>query len=133
MGAFSKHEPIKISGRPGWEPHEYVVIKGNFTAGDKDYVAAKATGTASKDGKNAEVSIPVSNTVRVMQRMIIEWHLTDGNNSLVPLTVENIAELPVSYSEPIMDAIDEIAKKGSLTASEQENFTKGASQPTSKS
>jgi hypothetical protein len=110
MAAFSKKAEITLPATPeegakwGWEPHETVTIKGNFTMGD-----AQSSVKMTTDDSPDEV-----NTLKLMEAMIVSWNFTDDNHNVVVLSPQSVAQLPLEYAGPIIQAIGKITGKGAI-------------------
>lgn len=117
MAAFTRVEEVTIPRTPeegqqwGWEPHESVTLKGTFTVGDAE-ASSIIKMTPNEQGK-PEVTTSTSLT-KQMYRMIKRWTLTDEQHRVAEVTLRNIEMLPVHYLTPIMDAIEEITKRGQV-------------------
>jgi len=102
MGAFRKADEITVSGKPGWEPGEYIKIKGVMTVGDQRKIAAlQAGGTVDVD------------LVAMLDCMVIEWNLF-GDHGPEPLNRYNIERLPTYYSDPVAEEVMKVVNKGKL-------------------
>ncbi len=129
MGAFDQAANITIpddEGDPvaaaefrrrwGWEPHEIIILRGSYTAADME-----AIGNASMalDKQKNPVFSAGSGRLHLLHRMIVGWTLKAGGRD-VPVSLEAIRRLPASYSTPVLEKCDELAK--GLTEEEQEDF-----------
>lgn len=119
MGAFSRQSDVKIEGQPGWDAGEFVTIKGVMTAGDIELVA-------TANGNSGSIT-------KMMEAMISDWNLYGDNNQLVPFKIKGnknvraIQQLPVHYMNPIVEAIDAVAQKNTLSQEEADDFLPSAS------
>ena len=111
-----------------WEPHEFVLMRGAFTAADHEAVQ-NATSPSAPANQGKQVKIEARNgtgQVKMLERMIVDWNLT-SNGRKVEVTPQAIRRLPSNYMIPLLEKCDEIAV--SMTEEEQEDFLPGASEP----
>ena len=104
-----------ITGGP-LQPHEYVIIRREITAGDEAWIQNHATRIDSSSGK-PEVQLTLGDVqLAMLKRMIIGWQLTkmvpglDGNEVRVetPFSAEAIEKLPRRISAYINKKINEL-------------------------
>ena len=134
MGAFDKVKNIVIPDdeqpaeaaafrkKWGWDAGEQVVVRGKFTAGIQEDIGNIAT-QMDEDGK----PFMVTGTARLsmMEHMIVSWSFTQ-NGHPVPVSLDAIRELGAEYQTPILEKIDELAKKG-MSKEAQKRFLPSAS------
>ncbi len=111
----------------GWEPHEQIIMRGTFTAGDQEAVG-NATSSANKKGKVTYQA--GTGRLKLLELMIVDWTLTQ-NGRKVEVSRTTIKYLPSKYSTPILDKCDELAV--TMDEEEQEAFLPSASAPTQES
>lgn len=129
MGAFDQAPNITVPDDEGdpitaaafrkrweWEPHEVVILRGMFTAGDLEAVS---NATMSMDKKNNPRIDPGSGRIHLLHRMIVGWTFRAGARE-VPVTLDAIRRLPANYMVPLFEKCDELAK--GMTDEEQEDF-----------
>lgn len=124
MGAFTRKSAITIENQPGWEPGEYIRIKGAMTVGDSEMVAK------TEFRKDGQMSVS-SSQVSLLECMIEDWHLLGDGNQPVPFKLPDgqknrraIAKLPMEYAAPVLQAID--ASNLQETRAEQDAFFNSA-------
>jgi hypothetical protein len=122
MGAFDDVAPITLPRSEeerkkwGWEPHEQVTLKGSVTVADQEYV----TDHYSKSGKSGGIEVQMGKgRYAILDRMIMSWTLV-RNGQPVPVNPNYIRRLPATYSNPILEVIDNLAV--SMTEEEQDDF-----------
>jgi len=106
----------------GWEPHEQVIVKDTYNAADMEFVGnhIAKSGVAQKNSKGAlEVTFGTSR-LKLLERMIVTWTLTDRAGRPVPVSPLSIARLKANYTDAILSVCDEIAQ--TLSEEEQEDF-----------
>ncbi len=114
MAAFSKKADITIPTPPetgekwGWEPHETVTVKGQFTVGDMEAVS-----TTTMDAETGAPNVSLS-SVKMLYAMIVSWNLTDDLHRVAVINEQTIAQLPMNYVTPVLDVIDEVSKQGAV-------------------
>ena len=121
MGAFKSRTCIRISGQPGWEPSEWIDVKGTVTAEDMEAITVQET-SLGKDGKPQMVSR--ISMVAALQAMIDEWNLLGDNDTPVALytgigrqrrkRMDIIAKLPAEYMAPVMNTIGELVQNSQV-------------------
>jgi len=125
MGAFNRVSEITIPRTPeegkawGWDQHETVTLKDVYTIGDAEYTAVFREGA------------PSVSPVKLLDAMIVRWHLTDENGNEAVKNERSIARLPANYAQPITDEIGKIIEKGQVK--DPNAFLNSASAPTSAS
>jgi hypothetical protein len=133
MGAFDDVPPITIPDptdavgaelfrrKWNWEPHEQVLLKGNVTVADQEYVSNKYM----KSGKKGDMEMQAgTGRYALLDRMILDWSLM-RNGTRVLVTPQSIRQLPANYSNPILERLDDLA--AAMTEEEQEDFLDSAS------
>ena len=130
MAAFTRADEVTIPRSPdegvkwGWEAHETVSLKGTFTIGDAE---ASSTLSVSKGESGPQVNGTPA-IVATMYRMITRWNLTDDQNRVAELNLNNISLLPMRYFNPIIDEIGLITKRGEVA--DPLPSSSGANEPT---
>src|SRR5690348_739190 len=89
-----------------WDEHEQVLIKGEITVEDEEYVTDQY-GRMDFKKQNVEVSMG-KGRFAILDKMIIGWTLMRNGNPM-PLTKNNIRKLPHRYSTPILEEIDKMS------------------------
>lgn len=100
----------------GWEPHELVIMRGSFSAGDQEAIGNAAVST-DKGGKM--IFQAGSGRLALLQRMIVDWTFAAGGRK-VEVRPETIKRLPANYSNPLLEKCDELAQ--GMTEEEQDDF-----------
>lgn len=132
MGAFDETPNILIPDdeadpqaaaafrkRWNWDPHEVVMLRGSYTAGDAE-VVNNASMQTDKQGK--PIMVFGTGRLALLTRMIVDWTLAK-NGRKVEVTPAAIRRLPANYTTPILERCDELAK--AMTEEEQEDFLAG--------
>jgi hypothetical protein len=107
----------------GWEPHEQVILKGIFTAGDQETMN-NASVTTDKSG-TANIQAGTAR-IKMLECMIVDWTLL-RNGQRVPVSSSTIKRLPANYSNPLLERCDELA--ATMQEQEQEDFFDSANEP----
>lgn len=142
MGAFDKAKPVIIPDpedakaseafrkKWGWEAHEQIIIRGQFTAADQEAMENASAALEGK-GKHRMVKMQTGTARRtLLERMIVDWTLTEGGRP-VEVNAANIGRLPSNYRKPVLEACDAIARV--MDEDEQDDFLDGANGPTTDS
>ena len=134
MGAFDKappniqipddsdsHAAAAFRKRWKWEPHELVLMRSIFTAGDTEVL--RNTAVSVKEKTNDLEASSGTASLRLLHRMIVDWTFTIGSQK-APITMENIRRLPSNYVTPLLEICDKLAV--GMTQEEQEDFFSSA-------
>ncbi|SRR5579884_213347 len=126
-----KHCPFK--------PHEYVLIKGEMSAADEQFIqnhSARAAGKRSQGKKNVRIQIMAGDVqAATMARMVKGWNITrtrpdgKGGKMEVPLAFspENLGKISARYQEYILDKIRELNDDGLDDEESDDDFFSDAS------
>ena len=128
MGAFDEKAPITIPelgdidaakrfrAQWGWDEHEQVLLKGTVTVADQEYVSNRYIKSDKKGDMEMQAG---TGRYALLDRMILDWTF-HRNGQKVRVTPEAIRQLPVNYSNPILERIDLLSS--TMTEQEQEDF-----------
>jgi len=132
MGAFDEKQPIILPDpeqpeesaafrrKWGWETHEQVLLKPTVTVADQIFVSNQTV----RSKKNGEMEMFAGvGRYAILERMIINWTFL-RNGQRVPVTPQNIQQLPANYSNPILEKLDQMA--AAMTEEEQQDFLTSA-------
>src|SRR5579884_2915769 len=113
MGAFDVAANITIPSpddakaaeafrkRWGWDAHEQVIIRGQFTTADQEHME-NASSAFKGEGRKRKFEVRAGSARRaLLERMIVNWTLSQ-NGRPVAVTPENIGRLPANYRTPIL-------------------------------
>ena len=140
MGAFDDVAPIIIPDTDpqkaeefrkkwGWEPHEQVIIRGEYTAGHMRAVT-NASLQSDLGGSKSSVTLQSGDgRIELMRTMIVDWTLS-RNGQKVPISTQTIQQLPFRYMTPILEVCDRLAS-ATLSEEEQADFLDSAHEPIS--
>jgi hypothetical protein len=110
----------------GWEPHEQVIMRGAFTAGDHEAVQnATSPMTPVQQGKQVtELGARMgTGQMTMLERMVLDWTFTSGGRK-VEVTPDMIRRLPSTYLTPLLEKCAEIAV--AMTPEQQKAFLPSA-------
>lgn len=106
----------------GWDPHEQVMIKGIVTVADQEYVSNRYVRSA----KNGDMEMQAgTGRYALLDRMILDWTFL-RNNQKMPVSPHSIRQLPVNYSNPILERIDQLS--ATMTEQDQDDFLNSANE-----
>lgn len=111
----------------GWEPHEQVIMRGSFSAGDQEAVGNAAMTTDRKGKTSYQAG---TGRLMLLNRMIVDWTFTSGGRK-VSVTPEAVRRLRSNYTTPLLEKCDELAQ--GMTEEEQEDFFGSAKEHISES
>ncbi len=100
----------------GWDPHEQVIIRGSYTAGDQEIITNASVGILKKGDTQFQAGTA---RTQLLNRMILDWTFK-RNGVKVPKTLENVKRLTANYTTPILEVCDRLAT--GMTEEEQEDF-----------
>lgn len=128
MGAFDDTSPITVPDptdpqaeqafrkKWGWEPHELVILRGTYTAGDQESVNNASIVTTKKGEATFQLGTA---RLKLLECMILDWTLM-RNGQKVPVSPGMIKRLPANYCTPLLERCDELA--ATMQEQEQEDF-----------
>jgi len=94
-----------------WEPHEQIIIKGQFTAGDQEAMSNVANSVKKNgdDPDDAEMEMHTGSArLKLLELMIVDWTLAQ-NGRKVTVTPAMIKRLPTNYAVPVLEICDRMA------------------------
>ena len=92
-----------------WEPHEQIIIKGQFSTVDQEIMENAASALKGKGNKKTVEMRSGTARRKMLEVMIIDWTLTQNGRKMA-VTPQSIGMLPTNYRTPVLEMCDEIAK-----------------------